>query len=196
MTGLERVTHMSCRRPTCDGVVASALRADGSLPAPPTFDNQALISDGTCSTPPRKAIQLETEPHVRWEGGKQSQGGMTGFERVTHMSCLRPTCDGVVAPALRADGSLPTPPILDDQATRRDDVTIPPPHLSSDQGHTVRVDQTCTQQAGGAANPRQSLTQESVMSITSSDEEEDKRKELEGEGVAPDLLKLSHFIFD
>ena len=154
------------------------------------------ISDGTCSIPPRKAIRLETEPHVRWEGGKRSQGGMTGFERVTHMSCLCPTCDGVVAPALRADDSLPTPPTLDDQATRRDDVTIPHPHLSSDQRHTVRVDQTCTQQAGDAANPRQSLTQESVMSISSSNEEEEKRKELEGEGVASDLLKLSQFIFD
>lgn len=102
----------SLASPSTDGqslAQASLVRSEGvgRLTVGATMTTTARMScggPGSCSFPPRQMIRVEAEPHVRWEGERRSQDG------VTDTSHPLPTCAGVLAAAPLADGSLLPPP--------------------------------------------------------------------------------------
>ena len=86
---------------------------EGRLVAGVSLDHHPRVSPvnqvipPAADSPPRKVIRLETEPHGYWQGGEQSQDDVKRFWKVFRTSPPLHTYDGVVAPALQAEGSLP-----------------------------------------------------------------------------------------
>ena len=175
---------------TSAGVLTATTLADGSLLPPPL---------ASCGDQAMGSVAI----------GDQTMGNVaTRFPPLRLPSALHDTVRAVQATGTRQAMDAANPPQLrfpqplGDQAMGRPEVTMSstPP---AGRDHVVRsVQTTVTRSADvdAATSPR-SAPRDSAYSVASSDDEDqDKGKDghsvPEGEGVAPDFLQLSQFIFD